>query len=214
MKVFRKCTSIFLAGILTFSLTGCSSGNELGEVGIATGFFLDVSPVKNHYTLLCEVADFSGYEKSSNLSTKLIKAQGNTIEEVLQTLHARSEKELCFSHAKVMLLGDGFQTVPLKNTITHLLNQPDIKSDIALCMASEEILKQEKDSAQSVFEPLFQLIERTLPRKEWMLYTYCQKENFSLPIITKNENAYSVQQAAKFTHYQYQTSIFYTGNQL
>ncbi|MBO5407970.1 MAG: hypothetical protein J6A61_00975 [Clostridia bacterium] len=205
---FRPGIVILLSCIL---LTGCSRSPipELGNVNVVTGFFAEYFPEEQSYRLSLEIADFSGYEKSSDITAKRITAKGKTIAYAFEKINQISEKQLYISHAKVILLGRGFQALNLKNTIDFFLNHPEINSDIQICMTQTDILSEQEDSDSSFFAPLSSLLKRETLCGFPSLYQLYQKENqsFSLPVVSLNDATPAISSSAVFSNYQYQRTV-------
>lgn len=208
--MFSRIGIFTLLGILL--LTGCNQAHpsELGNLNVVIGFFLDYFPKEERYRLQCEIADFSGYEKSSDIPVKMITAEGNTIEQVFEKTNKISAKELYLSHAKIILLGSGFQSISLKETIDYFLNHPDISSNIQICMSQRDLTRESEDSSDSFCVPLAALIERNHTAHNSTLYQLYQKDNqiIRLPVVHRTNDALMVDSSALFSNYYYQMTVF------
>lgn len=132
-----------MAFLFCTAMSGCSSREELGNVTVITGFFLDYQPKEKQYFLLAEMADFSDYEKTSSLSAKWLEASGKSVKEVFSALQKKATKELCFSHAEVLLFGKNIKQSAL--LLEELMQEPALNRDIVLALtdATFEAIKEE-----------------------------------------------------------------------
>lgn len=208
MKQIFRCFCLFCSVIPSLFIIGCSPRDEAGNLAVVTGIYLDYEMEQNSYTILAEVADFSGYEKASTLSAKWLEASGKTLSESLFQLQKKSPNPLYFSHAKLLLFGKGFQAVSPKSTIDFFLNYPGINSDILLCMtnATEEELKNH--SEETVSGKIFETIRREYNTENCRLYRLSGKETspFFLPEIALLNEENQALSTAVFSNYLYITS--------
>lgn len=157
------------------AMSGCSSREELGNVTVITGFFLDYQPEEKRYFLLAEMADFSDYEKTSSLSAKWLEASGKSVGEAFSALQKKATKELCFSHADVLLFGKNIkQSAPF---LEELIQESVLNRDIVLALtdASFDEIKEEASP------PICKTVSEKLKKEETMqnakLYQLYQKND-------------------------------------
>ncbi len=208
MKRFFCIFFSVLLGILLLTGCGYQADAELGNVNVVIGLYLDVSPANGHYILKAEIADFSEYEKSSDISAKILQSEGTSIADAMAKLNQISDKELYFSHAKMILLGSGFQSVDIENTVEYFTRHPHINSNIHLCMSQNDLLSKKEETSDSVFQPLCSLLERDTETDFPTLYQLYRKENaqFSLPLVIKTENG-AIISSAIFFNYHHQMTV-------
>ncbi len=190
MKKFCRMLCLLSALFVCFFATGCSNREELGNVSVITGFVLDFSPTEQAYFLLAEMADFSGYEKSSSLSTKWLKAKGKSVSEVFWNLHKNAAKPLYVSHAKITLLGKGVQQGSIRQVIDFLMNQPDINPDLLIAMTDTPLEQLEQTEEKAICKTMYESMEKDgIPRNAKLYQLFQTKENaFSLPKVSFSEN--------------------------
>lgn len=208
MKQLLVCFCVLFAVIPCLFTTGCSPREEAGNLAVVTGIYVDYSIENSTYAILAEIADFSGYEKTSTLSAKWLKANGNTLSDAIFQLKKTSPDPLYFSHAKLLLLGKGFQAVSPKSTLIFFLNEPGINSDILVCLANmteEELMHRSEDTISG---KIFQTIQREYNTENCRLYRLFGKEAlpFFLPEISLLNGENQTFSTAVFSNYLYLTS--------
>ncbi|MBP3448654.1 MAG: hypothetical protein J6K51_06520 [Clostridia bacterium] len=200
--VFRTVSLVFLCLFVLFT-TGCSPREEVGNLAIVTGIFLNYSPESNTYQILAEIGDFSEYEQSSTVSAKWVKSSGETLFGAFFNLEKTAPVPLYFSHAKMLLLGNGFQTVSTRHAVEFFLNSPQIHSDILVCATtlSEDVLQ--KFSEKTVFKTFYEIVSKDYATNSCQLFRLYNKETeaFFLPEITAaSEESISLSTAVFYNH--------------
>ncbi len=140
MRITKLIAVLFL--FITVGIqSGCTPQNELGNLSVVTGFFLDTS--SHEYILLADCRDFSKQTQSGNLQTKKICVTGKTLQELFQNLEAQSQAPLCIARAKVLLMKN-----PKNTLLQELFDLKILPSDISILQTdlSVDLLKKEENS--------------------------------------------------------------------
>ncbi len=129
MKLKKMLLWILLLGILG-TQTSCSKQEELGQISVATGFFLDIS--HGNYILLADCTDFREQESGKQLQTKPLLVISPSFEEAFQELISQSEQPLYCARAKVFLLGKNLSEQSTKDITNTLFSSRLVRPDITV----------------------------------------------------------------------------------
>lgn len=203
-NIFALC--LFSAGCLL--LCGCSVQKEIGNQAVITGLYLDYSLPAQQFEIAAEIADFKGYEKNSSLSTKWVSAGGQTLSEALFRLQKNVPQTIYFSHAKILILGPGFQAVSPQHTISFFLNYNGINSDILLCTSNANKEELTSIKTQNFSTEIYDALQLG-NRKSSQLYRLfnSQKNFWLLPEISISENKACKISTSLFIHGAYAKTL-------
>ena len=184
----------FLSWVLTVIIlsmqTGCVKQNELGNIAIVTGLFLEKN--QQDYILVADIADFSGEQNKEAILTQPIRVTAPSLEEAFSNLEKHSDMPLYLFRAKVLLLGKEIQKdleVPLLEELFRLRKIP---ADIWVLQADfteNEFLSRED---KSFGLPLSKRLKKEESLPDCKLYQIIknQKEHRNIPTVLLSENGF------------------------
>ncbi len=137
----------FLLAISLFFLTGCNSYTELNQLGIVSLVGIDYQEENYHvYIYLVEPQEETTALTSYN-------AEGSSIEEAMHQLYLKSNKKMYLAHMDALVLSKEAIDEKLKEIVTYLLNQREIRNNFELMeVDSLNKLFEEKKGAQELIE--------------------------------------------------------------
>lgn len=174
-----KFFSILLLTVTLGMQSGCTPQNELGNLSVVTGYFLDGS--RGEFLLVADCLDFSGQPQDGGLKTKKIHIRKASLEKAFAELKKQSQSPLCFSRAKVFLVSKTMLQQSENKILEELFHLRVLPSDIVILQTNltAQTLTKENDSAftlslgsrlnnQEIFSSfqLYQLIKKPTNRTE------------------------------------------------
>ena len=185
MKIRKKFLSVIII-ILALIPTGCSNQNELGNISVVTGLFLE--KYQKDYLLIADCAVFQ--EEKQAVQIKQIRVVATSFGEAITLLQNESETPLSFSHVKVLLLGKNFPLateIPLLEDVFHAKTLP---ADIAILQAdfSEEELRLTNEKSFGL--PIGRLLNKPHSHKKIKLYQLLKtpEKATEIPVVSFSEN--------------------------
>ncbi len=118
-------------------LTGCSSYTELNELGIVDTLGIDYTEKGYHlYINITEGNQEDGTLKKDSIT---YDAESKTIQQAFHQLYLKSNKKIYLSHMNTLLLSEKVINQHLKDVITYLLNQRDIRNNFHLIQMESDM---------------------------------------------------------------------------
>ncbi len=132
----KKLKILFLF-LPLFLLTGCSSYTELNELGVVSLLGIDYQDQTYHlYISIVEGEQKDGtFEKGSFY----YESEAETLDQAFHHLYLKSNKKIYFSHMDTLLLTDDAINNKLKEIITYLLNQRDVRNNFEIIELESEM---------------------------------------------------------------------------
>ena len=101
----KKLLTIITA-VLLLILSGCKDHSDIESDIFVAGLAIDSAEADDFkYKVSAEVITTKSSGDSTNIETKVISAEGNTVLEAISTMVAESSKELYFDHCQIVILG-------------------------------------------------------------------------------------------------------------
>ncbi len=194
----RICQAV-LSFLLVLTFTGCYDYREINDTAMVAGIAIDKGK-DSAYTVSVEVIQPASSE-SSTPNAKVLKDNGNSVEDCLKRLVNAATKELHFSHCKLILFSDAIAQEGISDLVDYFLRNPEYRSDLFLALvsgseASEMLSKGEKEQRissydyASVIENSFTETGSVPPTK---LYQFPMDGEFSiLPVFANIDDKFSV----------------------
>jgi len=184
MKLQKLLAICFLVVMLTIQ-TGCTPQNELGNLSVITGFYLDSS--REEYILLADCLDFAGQSQNEGTKTKKIRVTGTTLDQTFAELQKQSQTPLCFSRAKVLLMKN-----PKTDVLQALFDLRILPSDILILktdLTENELLETKENSFSLGIDTQ---LKTSIDSSQFKLYQLIKnpENNQEIPIVLLSENGF------------------------
>ncbi len=183
---------IIFAMILTL-VTGCQSHNELGNLSIVTGFFLEQS--SDGYLLVADCIDFLEQEHNSFPKTKPVTVTAPTLSEAFAKLSTQSETPLYFERAKIFVLGNSILESTATDIIKELFAKRIVRSDISLLQTKISSKTIYQDNFRPFGLPLDNQLKKENHSHKTKLYQLIKEPEKirAIPTVFLSENGFYLQ---------------------
>lgn len=145
MKQIKVFLLIALWLLNMFLMSGCWNYREVDELGIVSGVAIDKGKEKK-YQITVEVIELKTGGKETEISSKLIGMEGETIFDAVRDMITITGERLYWSHAKVLVICEGIAregVIPIADWIIRdAETRADIKVLISKNQTAREILKK------------------------------------------------------------------------
>lgn len=190
---FTKIISLMIVSIFigcSGLLAGCSDENELGNLSVVTGLFLDYS--EKEYTLIADCTDFSEQPENKRPMTKPILVTTSDFLKATALLNQQSESPLFFQRTKIILLQKELSHPLIKTILEQLFASRMVPADTMVLQAdfSEEALfSQEYQSFGTAVENQLKKENISPDFKLYQLIKNPKNINY-LPTVFLSENGF------------------------
>ncbi len=186
----KKLILFFLSALLCGLQTGCAEKNELGNLSVVTGLFIE--PQNTGYLLIADCAEFLKQGKDESIVTKQIIATASSLEEAVLSLKKESQLPLYFARAKVFIFGEGILDESKQGIIRELFDSRSVAADILVLQAnfsSAQLLNKE-DSSFGL--PIERQLKKEQNSSDCKLYQLVknQENSVKIPTVTLSENGF------------------------
>ena len=134
----KKCFIIIYLLFITVVLSSCTRGREINKLAIVTAIGIDREG--DHVILTCEVSnalynpDIDGVSSASK-SVVFIHGKGKTLSEAMRNISLDFDRELFFSHANVLILGEDIAREGIIKNLDYLLRAEEPREDVKIVVA-------------------------------------------------------------------------------
>ncbi len=149
--------------ILLFIITGCSKYTELNELAIIKSIGIEK---RDNYTLYLKIID--EVQKDSIPKTKVIKTNGNTIQELFDNIKNIVNKNVYLSHIDLLILDENLNNLDYHKIINYFINNHNLRNDFYTITSNdinnllnntkydeiEELINNNKDIIKISFEEI------------------------------------------------------------
>lgn len=113
-----------------FFITGCTSYIELNELGIVS--LLGIDYTENEYHLYINIVEGEQEDGALQKESLTYHAEGETLDQAFHKLYLKSNKKIYLSHMNTLILSEKAINQKLKEIITYLLGQKEIRNNFQL----------------------------------------------------------------------------------
>lgn len=134
-----KKIKLLIITLFIILISGCSSYTELNDLGIVS--ILGIDYQENNYHLYINIIE--GNQDDGSLEKEYITydAKGETIDQAFHHLYLQSNKKIYLSHMDNLLLTENAINQNLKEIITYLLNQKEIRNNFEVTQINSNLEK-------------------------------------------------------------------------
>ena len=186
----KKLISLLLSVLLIGLQTGCVEKNELGNLSVVTGLFIE--PQNAGYLLIADCAEFLEQGKEDSIVTKQMVVTASSLEEAVLSLTKESQLPLYFARAKVFLFGKGFLDESKQAIIQELFDSRFVAADILVLQANfsaAQLLKKEDSSFGLSIDRQLKKQRDSSGCKLYQLVKN-QENSVKIPTVTLSENGF------------------------
>lgn len=187
-----KLILLLLSVVIIGTQTGCTNHNELGNISIVTGFFLDRT--HENFTLIADCTNFGEEDSKETSKTKPIRVTAPSLREAFFKLESQSESPLCYSRAKVLLLGNNVLNQSKETVFNELFSLQVLASDIAVLQADFSENKIIGDNYQPFGLQLDKQLHKNknVPNNKLYQLIKNSEEIHDIPTVYHSENGFSI----------------------
>ena len=186
----KKLLIWVLAGSILSMQTGCVQQDELGNISVVTGLFLEKH--QKNYILIADCANVSEQKSGEMTKTQPIRVSAPSLEEAFFSLEKHSKTPLYLFRAKVLLLGKELQENLEGKWLEELFYLRMIPADISVLRAdfTENDLFLKEDKSFGI--PLTQWLRKEEYFLNCKLYQIIKnQENLqNIPTVSLSENGF------------------------
>lgn len=129
----KKLLIWVLAGSILSIQTGCVQQDELGNISVVTGLFVEKH--QKNYILIADCANVSDQKSGEMPQTQPIRVSAPSLEEAFSSLEKHSKMPLYLFRAKVLLLGKEIPKDSERKLLEELFYLRMIPADISVLRA-------------------------------------------------------------------------------
>lgn len=118
--------------IIIILLTGCTKYTDLKDLTIIKSIGIIY---ENKYTIYAQIYD--EIKKDSDPKTKIIESNGKTIEEALNNLKNKVNKEIFLSHIDLLILDTKLDNSNYSEIINYFIHNDEFRNDFLTILSSD-----------------------------------------------------------------------------
>lgn len=132
----KKLKIIFLL-LSIFLFSGCTSYTELNELGVVS--LLGIDYTDHGYHLYISIVEGKQEDGTFEKKSSYYESEAETLDQAFHHLYLKSNKKIYFSHMDTLLLTEDAINEKLKEIITYLLNQRDVRNNFEIIELKSEM---------------------------------------------------------------------------
>lgn len=179
--------------IMVFLLSGCYDYNELTDLAIVSSMIIDYKD--NKYVVDIEVLET---KQNAPKTSFFLEAKGNSFEEALTNIYAKTPKHIYFNHIFAVILSKSIAEDKLEKIYDYFTIDNDVRKDSVFVLSDDidKLLQFETEDKLSIGETIKEVYKysekengnfRTANFRE-ILNCYLNKKNYLLSSIKIDKN--------------------------
>ena len=197
--------------IVIFICCGCSNFNELEDLSIVSGIFID--RISNNYEIGFEILKSEKQQNGSNISSYLVKDKCQIIDICFNNISKKLSKTIYLAHNELIVVNEEMINYGLENIVDYIVRLTDLRTTLNMVITpvssfslfSTEYL--ETITAKQVNNTLKQSYLDNNTFDLFLVNNFLHGQVTFLPIIEKDNNQIVITGITIFNNFKPQTTL-------